>query len=435
MNTTATVSNEVISASIQRKLKPRLLDIVGRLQQDFLGTRRTADPKHLDELKNIIVQETGIKVTKVIIQEAWYENAAAAIYRFDGHHGAGFHGSTTTTKTIVFDKLVDKLYTTTIDLDKGFIKGPLTDVLTTELDLTDGLFTGECRLDTEEIAAIIAHEIGHMFNMFMTLGDYVWFNYYMTDGVEILLGKKPNKYKLQVMTLQGLENTVQDRSERLRLRKDPSEANIKRALLVAQRNMPRHHLHSRDPGASVKREEQLADLFASRQGFARAMVTGFEKMEAYGISRYRQTRASFIKAEMLKTLATVTFAPLTAFWGLWTLYGFVFGDEPEYTPGDTYDNITERLTKMKLDLVAQLKILGSDQNTRAVILADIEVVDNVLANYNQYRTVWEVLTQLALPERRRKYQLQKLEETLERLLNNDLFVASQRFNQLTNSRV
>lgn len=294
-----------------------------------------------------------------------------------------------------------------IDLEKVTVRGQLVDVMHFNMNYTEALMFNPKMFTVEEVVAVLAHECGHIMNVFMTLGDYVWLNYYLTDGIEILLGKKQNKFKLQILSDAGIAEFVPE-AEREAFINDRNEENAKRVILSLAKNAPRHHLTD-NKFVSIKREEQLADMFASRLGLGRAFASFEHKANKY-FGHFNLKQHWLV--ETLKTtvgLIGVPFAVLAA---------IVYDPMLDFTT--RYDDTLTRMSKMRRDLVAQLK--GSPAEIRDDLVKDIEAIDLIMKEYSTNRGVFEAVIDFLRPSLRKMKQNTRMEDDLESLFHNDLFV-------------
>lgn len=434
------VSLELLVAKAKRQLGIRLEAIVEKwVERREFGTFYTSE--QLDEMAKIVKQEMGVNV-EFVINNNPSVNACVGVVRIPGHSGTGYFGPGTKPVTVVSPNLPKQLRTLKIDLDKGKITGEFLDDMKNRITIYAGLIQDKINCTAEEITSAIVHELGHVWNQYMALGDYVWLNYYLQDGIEVLMGKKPNIYKLEVLTEAGLEKYCSDKDALAAMKQQPTAKNIRRVILLASQKAPRHHLTSNKDDVnqlSLKREEQMADMFASRMGYARASVTLQVKLgQRYG-TRYLMSSTAFVFAETCKVLlnigalasmaAVVAVPPMIlAAFALWVTAVNV---GPGPSDPLVYDNDMERSTKFRRDLVAQLKVLGEDRMVNEQILSDIKMIDEMLALYRKHTTLWESLSILMRPETRRNRHQRAREEDLEILLNNDLFVAAAKFDNLS----
>ena len=433
-----TVSLELLNVKAKRALGIRIEAVV----EQWIARREFAyfyTSEQLVELEKIVKEETGMNI-EFVIYNSPHVNAMVSIVNMPGHGGNTYSGPNTKPMTVVGRDVPKELRTLKIDLDKGKVTGTVIDGLKNRITLFAGMISDPIGITAGEVTAAILHECGHAWNQYMALGDYVWLNYYLQDGVDVLMGKKPNIYKLEILTEAGLDKYCDDKDALTAMRTAPTAKNIRRAILLASQKAPRHHLTSKDNDTSKLREEQLADMYASRMGYARESVGLQVKLsQRYG-SRYTMGSGQVVFIEMTKLLLN-TGALFAFFIGVAALPPLVFAamalrlaslsmpkinDDPE-----VYDNDIERPLKIRRDLVAQLKILGVDPMLEEKILEDIRVVDDLLAIYRKNTTAWEALQLLINPSYRRNRHQRAREEELEQLLNNDLFVAAAKFNTLS----
>jgi hypothetical protein len=173
-------------------------------------------------------------------------------------------------------------------------------------------------------------------------------------------------------------------------------------------------------------------------GYARASVSLQVKMDKVYGSRYVIGSGAFAFMETAKVVlnigaiaavgAAIAFPPILLIALAMRITAATMG------PGDDpliYDNDMERSIKFRRDLVAQLKVLGSDKGLEEKILADIAMVDDLLTVYRKNVTAWEAIQLVINPDIRRNRHQRAREEDLEMLLNNDLFVAAAKFNALS----
>lgn len=440
-----TVSLELLNAKAKRRLGIRIEAVVEKwVERREFGSFYTSE--QLLELQKIVKDEMGVNV-EFVINNAPYINACVGVVSIPGHSGSTYRGPGTKAVTMTGSTLPQQLRTIKIDLDKGKITGSITDDFKNRMTLYAGLITdNDIRATVGEITAVIIHELGHVWNQYFALGDYVWLNYYLQEGVDIVLGKKPNIYKLEILTEAGLDK-YGDKDALAAIKAAPTAKNVRRAILMAFQKAPRHHLTSSEVDISKLREEQLADIFASRMGYARDSISFQVKIGKKFGNRYMVGSTAFAFTEITKVLlnivSTVGFlgapvagaalgaaviAPIAIVAIALRLVALSMGYDSD---SKIYDNDMERCAKFRLDLVAQLKVLGEDPLVREQLLADIKMADELTAIYRKNTTLYEAMQLVIQPEARRNRHQRAREEDIERLLNNDLFVAASKFNTLS----
>jgi hypothetical protein len=433
-----TVSLELLNVKAKRALGIRIEAVI----EQWIARREFAyfyTSEQLVELATIVKEEMGVNV-EFVMNPRPVINAAANVIQLPGHSGSTYNGPGTKPMTVTGRDVPQQLRKIKIDLDKGKITGEVIDGLKNRITLFAGLVSDDVMLTAEEIAAVVVHELGHVWNQYFALGDYVWLNYYLQDGLEVLSGKKPNIYKLEILTEAGLDKYCDDKDALAAMKANPSAKNVRRALLIAAQKAPRQHLSSKETDISLLREEQLADMFASRMGYARASISLHVKCSKKYGSRFLISSSAMTFMETTKVLlnvgaivtafAAIALPPLLVAALALRITAVCMTDYNVKEPA-TYDNDIERPMKFRRDLVAQLKILGEDKALEEKILEDIRVVDDLLAIYRKNTTLWEAFELLVNPSVRRNRHQRAGEEELEQLLNNDLFVAAAKFNALS----
>lgn len=379
----------------------------------------------VEKLSRLFKKSLGIECAVGFHQ---YSNMMSVqCFEFHGHSGSTPRSSNRT-PPVVLNVLTDELYKSTIDLEKLRVTGFFS-TIPFILHIPTRWLRSDFDLTIRELVAIILHEVGHVFFGLATIGEYVWLNYYLTDGAEILLGKKPNKYKVDILNLDVLAKRLKDQETLGEFNKHPTDVNARKVLLAGIRGVAREQFSSQLGLGSYKRNEQVADLFPVRLGYGRDLVTGLDKLNrTYGVQqRYYKDRGDFIKIEALKVSMWLVSLAIPPFWPV-TITALLLGDN-QHT--DIYDNSTERIMKIRRDLIAQIRDRSISDTQKVILGEDIAAIDNILKGMNQYRTALETVFEFIFPTRRRGLQQLRQEERLERLLNNDLFLTAQRMKQLT----
>ncbi|AEH03510.1 virion structural protein [Pseudomonas phage PhiPA3] len=405
MNMKPTLSMEMLAMGAKSKIGEITEDFIIKVREkERLGVRVDVDTlkKYCEDLK----AETGITYSfKLILSDI----PDAGVYHkviFMGHAGTWYYTDPINKVTATSKTAIDMV--TEIDLKNVKVKGGAADDLIFEFNVSMGILGEKLGFTVREAAAVMIHEIGHTFNTFMYMGDYVWLNYYLTDGIEILQGKKVNKYKLQILDETWLLENIPEamREEFVNGRND--DATVRKAILSAWKKAPRHHL-TNNPTTAMRREEQMADMFASRLGYGRDLVTGLHKMDRF----FGVTGTNFWLGQTISLLFMITFAPLTAL-------AILYADSPdEYNFAARYDNPLERFTKMRRDIIAQMK---RGAYPKAEVERDVKAIDECLKDYSKNRSVFTALLEFFRPQLRREAQYTRHEENLEALANNDLFL-------------
>lgn len=319
----------------------------------------------------------------------------------------------------------------TVDLANLKVTGFLS-TIPSMLFLPRYLFTDSAVItfEVDEIVAAIFHEVGHQFMNLATLGEYAWINYYLTDGLDVLTGQRPNTHKVELLSASSLGMS----KEEVRKARHTSKAKLRQAVISAYRNDYRHQFRS--VVGTRYRNEQMADMVTARLGLARPMA-----MTVYKVGKLMPREARYYRSDgmdvmhrMISALTTWGGVGLiTALsgpgWAVVALLCYALGAYLQVDPldGSEYNRTPERIAKLRRELIAELRTTKPGPKRAAVIDQDIKAIDALLKNMNDNASFMEAAMFMAFPPRRRKVQLKDHEELLESLLNSDLFVLSNRF--------
>lgn len=421
------ISQEFIKFDSKQKLTPILLEYSKQLIETARNKRSDqAVADKLGELAKAVRKETGLLihgwsyVLTPVVNAGMYSVDLGSSSPVSGNVSGGV---APLELDITDEKYAGKIHQSTIDLDQLKIKGGLLVEFPFQLQITKGLLTSG--FSVEEVAAVIGHELGHAFGKLITIGETVWLNFYLQDGVDMLLGKKPDTLKVKTFTLDYIRKTVGDPKLEQELKENPTEENLRVAILAAHDKLPRPHLTGTVRGIERLRSEQTADWFVSRLGLGRYMVSALDRM---GIAegRYYRSRGQHVSIETIKWCLSIGLIGGTM-GAVLPLYA-IAGIAKFLSLSDTYDAPLDRLTKFRLDAIAQLKRLDRKDPMVAHITAEIAEIDRILAKYNNYRTLFETVSFITNPFMRRRKQHLVMEQRLEALLNNDLFLTAKKFN-------
>lgn len=274
------------------------------------------------------------------------------------------------------------------------------------------------KLTDEMITAGILHEVGHLFWSFATIGDYVWMNYYLQEGVEVMLGNKPNRYKIKTMTVEELKK-VTDEESRKRLNEEVNPTTLRRAVIGLYTDTNRGFVSSVSDSSTLKRDEQLADWFVSRLGYGLPLAKYVKIfIDTSGLERDAWIRELALIPAML--IPGINIAVIT-----WSVIQLQKSSDIR----SSYDSPVERIRKMRRDAIYQISLISNDRKRLTKLLRDIEEFDKLLAPLYDVPNAVDIVGMLISPNRRRNIQHLRLERQLESFLNNDLFVTHSKLRQ------
>lgn len=364
-------------------------------------------------IEDLVRAKTGLRIKLHILADDLNINAGVwtDIGAF-GHLGSRYYNNPSL--KVLFSSDQGLKMVTEIDLKTAKVSGGLSEHLVFNIYFSTGVLCDILGFTVDEVTAFFLHELGHGFDMFMNLGEYVWLNYFLTEGIEVLQGKKPNKYKVEVLDdawiMKNIPEELKDDFTNNR-----SEDTIRRAIMTTYKLAPRHHL-TENGLASKLRDEQMADNFVSRLGYGRPLVTGLVRMDKYYSNSVTRLYSTWW-AQSLKLMCMIVYAPITA------LMIAMYNPLDDLNIEARYDTLDQRLLKVRRDLIQQLKIIGRVSAGNQLV-DDIAVIDDLLKDYNKSRDVFDMAVTFFRPALRKQQQNLKAEQDLELLMNNDLFLSA-----------
>lgn len=366
------------------------------------------------------IQDDAIRGIETIIKDTTNISTSVSVGDTPGYASvnvpalAGSHAATNKRKDIKQREAIEAylpFLNGSVDLEKVRVEGSFTKIVF-DMSLDTDLFA----LPPDQATAVILHEIGHIFWSFATIGDYVWLNYYLIDGIDILLGKKKNVYRVNIMTLDELKSkTSQEGKDALKGKTD--ETAVRRAIIGFFTDPGRHHLHSVSKRSSWKRDEQLADWFMARLGFALPYARLIKRDDS-SITK-SSLSAVIVQAGLIGAALVPYFTPIIVAGWLLDLAG-----------QSHYDTSKERIEKLKRETIAQLTALGKrDRKREQQLLADIKEFNLILNKMNDVPNGLQLIGYLIAPPVRRERQALRHEQLLETFMNNELFVIGSKLRQ------
>lgn len=412
--------------SIDYKVKPvlfeELTEAVGKLRT-MPATNRNA--VEVVGITKIIFDHTGINLDSEYLANYW--NASILPPFIDAHSPLlnylmeGLKISNDDRPGLDHTLLDDS---GTIDLEKGRVNGVFSKVKGT-LHIGAPLFS---QLTDKEIAAIILHEVGHQFAYF----EYILHTSTLAVNLNwcasqmAMSNDKAKKVKLIINTAKNLKVNVDDPDQLA----DTSDS--KAAVTILMESYTRRVRSGTGSDFYDYRSwEALADQFATRQGAGRDLATGLDKiMRFFGTyGGPGMTILSYV-ADLATVGMLLTGLALSPFVGVLVVGIYALTLASPFPPEGTYDDPKARLTRVKNEMIGALKNQALPSDIAKRIHGDVEKLDELIENIgrsdNFISGLWRVLTSY----RRSNYKQIEIQAELEKLANNDLFLAASKLNTL-----
>lgn len=420
----------------------RLLDEIAQTVNDLrvTGTQSTGANKVLDRLATVVKKHTNMSV-RVNVSKG---NLSASIFVAPLTRNSPVHSGTV--KGILMlpsaGQAVRKLATVgTVDLKTGRVGGVFASLPATDMMIGDDLITSQLLTD-KEVAAIILHELGHLFTYFYTLSKT-----YRTSYILDQLSRYPDmERKIQIEFLQAVKDTtgVDSTVETV----DPTELSVKiiaESTRDIQRDLGTKYLDN-------QLTEILSDQYATRFGAGVHLTVALDKIgrDASMIAKHDQYRSTGetvagISLSMVFTLLpVVSFASMGGFLPYMTytltsptnwvralrlslciglgfsliklMFGVPVGMEPE-----------ERYTYIRNDLIGILKNRELPKDIVQSTLEDITKVNELIGDLNKFQSLSTFIKESIYGVITGNTASKSFTNRLEALANNQLFAQAAAF--------
>lgn len=320
-------------------------------------------------------------------------------------------------------KLQDK-DTGTVDLNKAKLGGFFSEY-THALYINFGLTLFTDNLLPSEVTGIVLHELGHAFTYYEYSDRCTAANRVMSTVLEELK-EDPEKrnYTYIYRQIKSISDLTDKDIDELLSTPNPQILTGRLALILGQHISHEARISKYDQTAS----EQLADQFATRFGYGRALVTGLDKIMA----KYTFTNSRvFYAFSMSVQAATVVlaFASLAAAPGIFSAMAAALTVAFINASGDnardmTYDDLKIRYTRIRNDLIQQLKDDQVSPEDTVELIKTIKAMDELISKTANYKSLYNVLGNLFFSANRAASREIEYQQQVERLVANDLFLKS-----------
>lgn len=402
--------------------------------------RRTKEAVVGINLGGIIEHHTGIKAT-CDVDSASYANAWVFPPMLDVNHTLlndfwRFNGANKDSLDAI--RRSGGAIKGTVNRTTGRVTGVFTQ-FTPAISVTQGCFRV---MSNEEIAAIILHEVGHCMSFFELLGQQMTTNMALKAASDAFLGNTSGEQRYKILT--ALEENLHIKFEDKDKLKDARPEVL--TTVVLKRVVEASRSEGGTPLYDYSGWEYMSDQYATRCGAGRYLVTALDKMQkdagSYHIEALRSP-IGHLFLEAVSLVKVVIFGVSVAVLGSLGLVGgivvtglvlaFNIWGGGLMSGQRTYDTPEARLKRMRNELVEGLKVQSISSEQRQALLEDLAVVDTVVKDYTDRKDIFEYLYTLLSPNRRQQEREMVIQQELEKLVSNDLYIRAAKFKNLSAS--
>lgn len=275
------------------------------------------------------------------------------------------------------------------------------------------------RFTDGEIASIILHELGHIWTYFVYLGTVVMTSHVISAAAKSVYNIE--NYDERVIVLKeaekvlGVELDNRDRLAALpkQLRGLATESVFISSKAQQSQSETGYNIYE------MRSVEQLADRFAIQHGAGPDLATGLDKLfRGYGHSSTLSTteHTLFEICKLISFTAGLFIIPIP-------LLVFVLFVNPMEKQ---YDDPEKRVRLIKQLIVDEMKDNTLSDKKRRQLQEDYDLVQKIEAGLDDKRTLLEMFWTTIMPAGRRALNQEQSQKRIEELLNNELFVISNR---------
>ena len=283
-----------------------------------------------------------------------------------------------------------------------------------ELTIFKSFFTTDHFTD-EEVAAIILHEVGHIWSYFEMLGEMITTNYVLQTVSKEFLKTGDNEKRVAILSeaeiVLGIK--IENKQDLARVSNDDTLQTVIISNVVRE-NRSEFNSYVYD----LTGWEQLSDQFAARHGCGVHLATALDKLyRLYGTDSY-MTGFGFYFWEAIKLMLVIG--------SMYTGYGIVLVLLTlMYCPLEReYDEPAARLQRIRKQMVEQTKLRDMTPEMRTDLLNDIAAVDAILKTITDRETFYYKVWKNLVPWGRRQVKAMEFQKIMEDLANNELYVNS-----------
>ena len=296
------------------------------------------------------------------------------------------------------------------------------------LALPVNLFFGACDLKADEYAAIILHEVGHIFTTFEFISRTLTTNQVLAATSAALRTKDPEIISAVFTSAEKIMGMTKEQAIAFNTAKDDKSVAV--ILLASAIDKSISEL-----GKSVYDSvscEQLADQYAARCGAGKSLVIGLDKIIPLG---YKNPRLSGYDATLyvmwaismyvFPVLSVLLILSLVSYVGRSIVDGLFASKEDA-----VYDDFPSRLKRVKDQLIQRLKDPALNSIEKEQLIKDIAEIEAITSKSHTDLLFFEKIAYLLKPSYRNAHKYEILQKELETLSNNSLFIQAAKLSTL-----
>lgn len=416
---------ESIDHQLNSKLFSRLTAAVA-----YMRASRDYSSKNFKKsgFSDAIFEETGMRIN-VELDSSDSPNAYVFIPEIDNNNSIlqnVFRNFMTNDTLLDLKNAIGRSTVGLIDRATSRVGGAFSNIILKSC-ITKGLLTSKMFTD-EEVAAVMMHECGHVYTFFERLVDTVSMNYAISAVTTRILNTEDKKIRVDLIHEYDAAFGIKVPDADVIAESKSGETIATRLITESvkqRRNAEGDYLYS------ARGFEFSSDQFCARHGGGRAAVTALDKMlKQFGEVSYHSWIYHVLK-QIVMSIVIIAGIGVTVIFNPALLIVIMFILITSRPLEKTYDEPPARFARIRRELIDSLKDQDVPAEYRRRTLDDLATIDHVLSKIEYKRDLLEAIWVYLIPSGRKATAHQELQQTLERLANNDLVIAANKFKLLT----
>lgn len=298
-----------------------------------------------------------------------------------------------------------------VDARTGMVTGVFTE-LPIKFYFPVSMFAG--KLTPEEAVGVMLHEIGHPYTYFEYITRAATSNAVLSGLSKALDGADSVQSREAILISAKKALRLSDLDEK-ELAKSSNKKVIEVVVITSVIRQTRSELGSNIYDMTTW--EALADQYATRMGAGRDLTTGLAKLYRGGFNISFRSLPTYLAMEAFKLIAIVNPA----------IFLFLLLLD---SPSELYDTPGDRFKRIRNQVVENLREPELSKDDIARLNEDLRVLDDMIKSVNDRRQLIGLIWDTVSPQSRKDRNQRLLQQNLEELAANDLFIAAVNLKQL-----
>ena len=313
-----------------------------------------------------------------------------------------------------------------IDLDKGRVSGIFSEY---ETPIYMGYYAiRSLRLTPREIAAILAHEVGHCLVAYEMAFRTVRTNQILAAASKAAAGGDKGQYEYVLKTAEEVLDLKSGMFDEIKETKD--QKTVMTVIMGKAERKTHDDSLMGNTTYDITTFEALADNYAARLGLGKELVTGLEKLyREFGAAEF--SSVARIAATMLDIYSVVSMIGAVIAMGsnpimgalylglnMWGLYARLDGRDHN----NVYDKLTIRFKRVKEQIIQYLKDKSLPAADVKRSLESVAHIEKTIAQISEYKGFLPAIFNMVDPASRAVNSARDIQQNLEAMVANDMYL-------------